>query len=421
AAILPFYESISKNAYNKLGTRIIYSLPIRALARGVYDEFKSFGITPVIHHGEEPESNLFSERAIITTVDQYFTAFAGAPLSWGARQSHAVAGASLTSYTVFDEVHLLNPKNGLQLLFAILRLRDRWALPTTVMTATLPDSVINFLVFNCGLKKVEASNKDVGERDSWREVNLTLHNNEMNITDLSNFIKEKYNNCRKIITFINTVDRAIKLYKELDKDSLLRNRILLSHSRFAREDRKGIEDKIHQKFGKNSKFEGILVTTQVAEAGLNISAPLIVTELSPMDSIIQRAGRCARFREDSKNVKGEIVVVKPKSEGEREWFAPYFDYIYLRRDRKKNEAFIRNKERISLSELTWLVLLEKSQSSIILRWDTEKGLLNLTLHDPYYTFINGSETLYFEDLRNKEIGSIIEKHRDKLDEDKLGG
>jgi CRISPR-associated endonuclease/helicase Cas3 len=409
AAILPFIE----NASDRLGTRIIYSLPIRALAKGVYEEFKNQGVEAVIHHGEEPESNIFSESTIITTVDQYFTAFAGTPISWSSSVGHTAAGAILTSYAVFDEIHLLNPKNGLQLLFAILRLRNRWRLPTTIMTATLPDSVIDFLESKCGLKKVEATEKDIQGRDSWREVHLTFYKRELDIDGLAKFIKECYDSGqRKIIVFVNTVERAIYLYKELKKEDTFKDMVLLAHSRFSKNDRKRIEDEMHEKFGKNSEFEGILVTTQVAEAGLNVSAPLVITELAPLDSLIQRAGRCARFKKNSRKVKGEIIVIKPKVEGDQRWYAPYFDYIRLRKG--GTEAFIKNKETITISELTWIVLLEKAKSNIRLDWKTEKELLSLTLNDVYHTFINGSDIVYFKDLENEEMGNIIKEHKDVL-------
>lgn len=415
AAILPFIG----NSSNKLGTRIIYSLPIRALAKGIYEEFKNQGIEAIIHHGEEPESNVFSERAIITTVDQYFTTFGGAPISWSSTVSHAAAGAALTSYTVFDEIHLLNPKNGLQLLFAVLKLRNRWNLPTTVMTATLPNSVIDFLENKCGLKKVKASKKDINNRDNWREVDMIFHEEELDVESLARIVKEYYAKQEKIIIFVNTVERAINLYKKLRKEEdALKNRVLLAHSRFSKEDRRRIEDEIHAKFGRNSEFGWVLVTTQVAEAGLNISAPLVITELAPMDSLIQRAGRCARFRENSGKVKGEIIVVKPKVEENQTWYAPYFDYIRLKKGgigTNRNEAFIKNKEGITLSELTWIVLLEKTKPNIRLNWKTEKGLLNVTLNEAYHAFIEGSDVIYFRDqLKNKEMGSIIEKYNDKL-------
>ncbi len=414
AAIIPFKDA---SGNTKLGSRIIYTLPIRALAKGIQEEFERLNMKAIVHHGDEPESKWFTEREIITTVDQYFTAFAGAPLSWSSATSHAAAGAALASYTVFDEIHLLNPKNGLHLLLAILKLRNRWNLPTTVMTATLPNSVIDFLETKCGLIKIEASEKDIEDRDSWRDVSLRLHDTELNSEELAEFVKEHWKSYGKVIVFVNTVEKAINLYKKLNEDSSLRDKILLAHSRFSKDHRKKIEEEIHLKFGRNSDCEGILVTTQVAEAGLNISAPLVVSELAPMDSLIQRAGRCARFKENSDKVKGEVIVVKPNVENGA-WYAPYFDYIRLKRGgsgTNKNDAFIKNKERITLSELTWVVLLKKAKTSVSLDWDTEKELLNLSLDDAYSAFINGSDIVYFKDqIKDKEIGEIIKQYKDKL-------
>jgi len=239
AALQPFIQTLNGNSLFErlLGTRLIYTLPLRALARGVEEELQGLNasLQPVVHHGDEPESQFFSEKCIITTIDQYLTAFAGAPLSWASHLSHAAAGAVLTSYSVFDEVHLLSAQKGLPLLFAMLYLRKRWGLLSCVMTATLPPSVINFLQEYCGLVKIEASDSDIQQRDGWRKVSLELVGSrhqgssfswdEKNETALAEFVQEKWEQWsrldvdgpRKIIVFVNTVDRAVKVYEELDK------------------------------------------------------------------------------------------------------------------------------------------------------------------------------------------------------------
>lgn len=54
----------------------------------------------------------------------------------------------------------------------------------------------------------------------------------------------------------------------------------------------------------------IVVATQVVEAGVDVSARLLVTDLAPWSSLVQRFGRCARYEGES----GEIVVLgKSKS------------------------------------------------------------------------------------------------------------
>ncbi len=409
AAIVPFILGYKNK--KKLGVRILYTLPIRALAEGIKKEFSDLGIQAIVHHGEETASEEFRERAVITTVDQYFTAFAGAPLSWASSLGHAASGATLASYSVFDEVHLLSPQKGLPLLFAIVKLRNRWALPTTVMTATLPDSVIEFLTKYCCLSKIEASKGDVQERDSWRHVSLSFVNQELDDAQVIDLISEKCREgIRKIIVFVNTVDKAMLIYKRLlhgsqeQKLPFSKEQIILAHSRFTKDHRNIIEKEIHQKFGKNSDFDGVLVTTQVAEAGLNISAPLVLTELSPMDSLIQRAGRCARFRPQTGENRGEVIAIKFK---DGNWPVPYIDSI---RARRKNKLYT-----VPVSKITEIILRDQSEKPIRLNWGKERQLLNDALSDVYRVFIDGKSSIDFEKNGDLSIWKILEEHGKELE------
>jgi len=429
AALKPF---VNENN-TLLTTRLIYNLPLRALAIGVVNELKELSskIQPTIHHGDEPESRFFSERAVITTVDQYFTAFAGAPLSWASHLSHAAAGAVLTSYSVFDEVHLLSPKTGLQLLFAILRLRQRWGLLSCVMTATMPESTIKFFKEFCGLEVEEATDKDIGERDSWRKVSLrllgerkTLNSeikkgrkksegsvfewDEKNPQGIAELVKEKWggwNNLdidgpRKIIVFVNTVDRSIEVYRYLK--GVCPN-IILAHSRFTREHRKHVEERVQQFFGKDAQnVEAILVTTQVAEAGLNISAPLVITELCLMDSLIQRIGRCQRFKlNDDQEMQGLVLVVKPKTEGKAKWYVPYIDYVFVKKESKSSK--------IHIIEVSRYVLEERFANPGLLDWNNEKDMINDALSDFYSAFLKGLDRLEYDDVKDKRVGKVYKR------------
>lgn len=410
AALCPFFGS-PKNGL--LNTRLIYTLPIRALTRGVDDECKALNIKPVIHHGDEPESVFFSEKAIITTIDQYLTAFAGAPLSWASHLSHAAAGAVLTSYSVFDEAHLLSPQKGLQLLFAILYLRRRWGLLSCVMTATLPEKAIERFQEFCGLEVVTATANDIQQRDSWRNVYLEVNSSgfqwdEKDEREFAEFVIEKWNKWQeqevdgpqKIIVFVNTVERALKVYRRL-KDLVGNSgpEILLAHSRFTKEHRKEIEDKLQRFFGKEAQPDpAILVTTQVAEAGLNISAPLVITDLCPMDSLIQRAGRCQRFRRDGERV-GKVLVVKPKGE---KWYVPYTEFVRLVRsvDEKGKEKRGNPSRSIPAIEFTQVVLEQLKQKvgtkKLPMNWGTEQEWLKQALDRLYEAYLSGTTDVEFK-------------------------
>ncbi len=199
ATLLPFVNSLHDDPL--LGSRLIYSLPLRVLTKGVEDELKALlgnhRLPIAIHHGEEPESRIFSERACITTIDQYLTAFAGAPLSFAMNSGHAVAGAILTSYSAFDEVHLLSPEKGLPLLFAILKLRQRWGLLSAVSTATLPNSIIEYFTKNLGLEVIRASDSDIQERDSWRKVKIQ-YDGQLEEKDFLDLVYDKFKQVKEV-------------------------------------------------------------------------------------------------------------------------------------------------------------------------------------------------------------------------------
>ncbi|MEM3553566.1 MAG: CRISPR-associated helicase Cas3' [Candidatus Bathyarchaeia archaeon] len=421
AALLPFIKNLCSGGL--IGTRLIYSLPLRALTKGVVEELEQLCPTlkPVVHHGDEPESEFFSERAIVTTIDQYFTAFAGAPLSWASHLSHAAAGAVLTSYSVFDEVHLLSPQRGLPLLFAILYLRQRWGLLSCVMTATLPPSIVKFFEKFCSLEKIEATTNDIAQRDSWRKVRLQLIGrkadnsfswDEKDPEELAQLVKERWQNWgeldvdgpKKVIVFVNTVDRAIQVYRKLQNFC---PNVILAHSRFTKEDRKRVEECLHDYFGKGARSdEAILITTQVAEAGLNISAPLVITEVCPMDSLIQRAGRCQRFKPNNgKEMRGLVLVVKPKTEEGKEWHAPYLDSVRVQKNKRKGT------KNVPIVQIT-LVVLERqagNNGEIKLNWELEKQLIESALDDAYCAFLNGSGTVNYEDVKDKPLGTAYDR------------
>jgi len=69
---------------------------------------------------------------------------------------------------------------------------------------------------------------------------------------------------------------------------------MLIHSRFRPAERESLNEKLTS---KQKPDEQIIVATQVVEAGVDISARLLVTELAPWPSLVQRFGRCHRYGE----------------------------------------------------------------------------------------------------------------------------
>ncbi|MBX6721736.1 MAG: CRISPR-associated helicase Cas3', partial [Dactylosporangium sp.] len=90
------------------------------------------------------------------------------------------------------------------------------------------------------------------------------------------------------LVVVNTVRSARALYQELRKAG---PPCTLLHSRFRGIDRDRLMDQVLAEPGPDGH---IVVSTQVVEAGVDISAAVLVTEAAPWPSMVQRAGRCNR-------------------------------------------------------------------------------------------------------------------------------
>ncbi len=96
----------------------------------------------------------------------------------------------------------------------------------------------------------------------------------------------------------NTVDDAIRAYEQLCQRHPDPERCLLFHSRFAMDDRQRIESDVIERLGKTStpdlRHGQVLVSTQVFQESLDCDVDHMVSDLAPIDLLIQRAGRLQR-------------------------------------------------------------------------------------------------------------------------------
>ena len=122
---------------------------------------------------------------------------------------------------------------------------------------------------------------------------------------LADTVLNKHQQGTLTLVMLNRVNRAQNTYKALKKktdNSDDSPEIVLLHSRFRQEDRL----KLGKLLSDEEPKDLIVVSTQVLEAGIDISSRTLVTELAPWSSMIQRFGRCNRYGEFS---KGDIICV----------------------------------------------------------------------------------------------------------------
>ncbi len=143
----------------------------------------------------------------------------------------------------------------------------------------------------------------------------------------------------------NTVRRAQEIYRALDEarqsgklDSPADD-LILFHARFPPIWRREIEQTVLDKFGKPGNgtlrpHKAIVVATQVIEQSLDLDFDLMVTDMAPIDLVIQRAGRLHRHERSAEARHGlpqRLVITEPAEMGEDG--LPKFDvdeYVYAR-------------------------------------------------------------------------------------------
>jgi len=99
----------------------------------------------------------------------------------------------------------------------------------------------------------------------------------------------------------NTVDDATEVYRQLlHRGNIPPENLLLFHSRFAFTDRMEIENQALAWFGKDSTPEQrggkVLIATQVIEQSLDLDLDVMISDIAPIDLLIQRAGRLQRHQ-----------------------------------------------------------------------------------------------------------------------------
>ena len=135
----------------------------------------------------------------------------------------------------------------------------------------------------------------------------------------------------------NSVDDALEARAELLERGMDAARVDLFHARFALADRLDIEERVLTTFGKGSSATQrrgkVLVATQVVEQSLDLDFDVLVTDLAPIDLLIQRAGRLWRHERGNRPVSLELLVVSPPAmpDADGSWYQSAFPraaYVY---------------------------------------------------------------------------------------------
>lgn len=147
------------------------------------------------------------------------------------------------------------------------------------------------------------------------------------------FLKQQLTHGGCVAVICNTVRRAQDIYCALKAAHLdiLEDNLILFHARFPPIWRQQIEQKVLDKFGKNGQrpHKAIVVATQVIEQSLDLDFDLMISDLAPVDLLIQRAGRLHRHRREERyGHTRRFVIVQPEQSENGLPELPRQKYVY---------------------------------------------------------------------------------------------
>jgi CRISPR-associated endonuclease/helicase Cas3 len=228
---------------------------------------------------------------------------------------------------VMDETQLMGVTVETSAQLDGFRSRAGWspvgACPTWWMSATLDSARLATIDHpeptegwqRIALSEAERASGEVRQRYEAKkpvgktELTLSAANKKDYPKQLAALIADKHKSGTLTLVVVNRVGRAREIYaalrdKKLKLDS---TRLALIHSRFRPVDRQRHTSLL---FGEGDR---IVIATQAVEAGVDVSARLLITELAPWSSLVQRFGRCNR-RGDFTDVELQWIDVQLKDE-----------------------------------------------------------------------------------------------------------
>jgi CRISPR-associated endonuclease/helicase Cas3 len=338
-AILPFSQSRARGD-DLLPAKALYVVPMRVLAtqfkvtcedlyknelnperfqeiEATYKQFQRELIS--IQTGESPEDPQFESMITACTIDQMLSGALGIPYGLDNRKANLNVGAIASSYLILDEPHLYpvsqdgsSYKGAFTTCLELLRLL-KCLTRFVFMSATMSKELVKRLCTLLDAELIELDDEELEELNKGRSRVFTRSIEPISVEQILQEHDQQHYHCSLVVC--NTVQRAQETYIHFSETIAHRKlaiELRLLHSRFTDEDRKKQGKELGELLGKEQWKEGIyqgekdviVVATQVVEVGLDISVQTLHTELAPANSLVQRAGRCARFEQQ----QGHVIV-----------------------------------------------------------------------------------------------------------------
>ena len=281
------------------------------------------------HHSNlEPEKQSWQDKLlcenwdkpiVFTTMVQFLDAWFGGGTR-GARHIHPMTNSVL----IFDEIQTL-PVKCVHLFCNVLNWLTKFGKSTAVLcTATQPLlgelGLQNFPEDKRGaitaraLLRLPENAEIMGKYQdldklfadlSRVEIRFNEKSGGWNVEEAGTFLLEQFQTTPSCLFIVNTKKWAQELYQYCQKQNVPPETLFHLSTHQCAAHRKAIFDTIKARL--ENKEPVICISTQLIEAGVDISMACVIRALGGLDSIAQAAGRCNRHGE--KKGKGQVWVL----------------------------------------------------------------------------------------------------------------
>ena len=311
--------------------RIIYIIPYTSIIdQNAQAVLEILGEDWVLEHHSnlEPEKQSWQDKLlsenwdkpiVFTTMVQFLDAWFGGGTR-GARHIHPMTNSVL----IFDEIQTL-PVKCVHLFCNVLNWLTTFGKSTAVLcTATQPllgeSGLQNFSegkresIAARGLLKQPANAEIMGKHQDLDKLfadlsRVKIRFNEKaggwNVDEAGAFLLEQFQTALSCLFIINTKKWAQELYQYCKGQNVPPEALFHLSTNQCAAHRKAIFDTIKARL--KNKEPVICISTQLIEAGVDISMACVIRALGGLDSIAQAAGRCNRHGE--KEGKGQVWVL----------------------------------------------------------------------------------------------------------------
>lgn len=327
--IIPYTSIIDQNAEE---VRKIYCLDLKEDDNGEFHSCRECSECEkwvLEHHSNlEPEKQSWQDKLlsenwdkpiVFTTMVQFLDAWFGGGTR-GARHIHPMTNAVL----IFDEIQTL-PVKCVHLFCNVLNWLTTFGKSTAILcTATQPllgeSGLQNFpkdkreSIAARGLLRLPAHAEIMGTDEQREELYKKLSRVEIrfnekvggwNVEEAGAFLLEQFQTTPSCLFIVNTKKWAQELYQYSQRQNVPPEALFHLSTNQCAAHRKEIFDTIKARL--KNKEPVICISTQLIEAGVDISMACVIRALGGLDSIAQAAGRCNRHGE--KEGKGQVWVL----------------------------------------------------------------------------------------------------------------